>query len=187
MITRGASRRTLQRRRSRGPRPRSAPAGALNARLSQRLEICQDVMHVLPYPGGFAPPDPPSPSLAGTPARSAPAGALNARLSQRLEICQDVMHVLVGVFPELIEVRVERVVDREADASGRPRAIPALRVAEANREFVAVGECSRDGLTRCERDGDLHGRGRRRAAASTADRRIQHALQELQALVTCGE
>ena len=73
LLDRGASpRRTPHRRRSRGPR-RPAPLRAARPPVGASCPT-----------GGFAPPDPPSPSLAGTPLpRSAPARACGASCSNR--------------------------------------------------------------------------------------------------------
>src|SRR5262249_31099497 len=63
--------RTPLRRRSRGPLPPAPPGRARLRRARENPRV---------FRGGFAPPAPPAPSLAGPPApRSAPAGALSAR------------------------------------------------------------------------------------------------------------
>src|SRR6478672_1788498 len=55
----------------------------LDVAVAVRIDEINDVVHEMLryYPGGFAPPDPPAPSLAGPPSPSSPpAGAPAARL-----------------------------------------------------------------------------------------------------------
>src|SRR5438874_1610378 len=60
---------------------------------------------------------------------------------------EDVVHLVIGVFSELLGVRIERIVDGEFHPVRGPRPVPARRIGQRDRELVAIGELSGDGLT----------------------------------------
>ena len=102
--------------------------------------------------------------------------------AQRPHIRQHVVHVGVGVLRDLIGVRVERIVDGELHQARGPRAVPAVGVAEGDRELVAEREPPFDALTGRQRDLDL---GRRALSAASAAG-IEHPLQQREPLEAIG-
>ena len=83
------------------------------------------------------------------------------------------MHVVIGVFPEQLDVRVERILHTGLDLMRWPGAVPAVRISKRDREFVAIGQ----------RPGDRLPRGQRHRDGSAARlRRIKHVLKKLEPL-----
>src|SRR3954462_14034848 len=117
----------------------------------------------------------PSPPSCAETAATSTIGA--SALAKCLEIRQHVVHVVIGVPAELLDVRIERVVDGERDLAGQPRAIASGRVGERDRELVTVGERPGDRVAAPRCDGDLRG-----AALGW----IQHPLQQLEPLQPIG-
>ena len=81
------------------------------------------------------------------------------RLLERLEIREHVVHVVVGVLPELRDVRIERVIDGDGHLTRRPRAVVAGRIGNRNGELVAIGNLAADRLARRQLDGGDRGGG----------------------------
>ena len=96
------------------------------------------------------------------------------------------MHVRIGVFPQLLDVRLQPIVHGVADLLRRPRTPPAGGVGDGNGEFVAIGQRAGHHLTVAQRDTDGR-RPRRRAGPSSARSGIQHPLQQRQSFVTSGD
>jgi hypothetical protein len=46
-------------------------------------------------------------------------------LSKRLQIRENVVHVRIGVFSQLLDVRLQRIVHREPNQLRGPRPVPA--------------------------------------------------------------
>src|SRR5438874_1610383 len=75
------------------------------------------------------------------------ADARRSASAQCLQVREDVVHLVIGVFSELLGVRIERIVDGEFHPVRGPRPVPARRIGRRDRELVAISELSGDGLT----------------------------------------
>src|SRR5437762_7881909 len=56
-------------------------------------------------------------------------------LLQGLQVGQDVVHGFIGVFSELLDVRLQRIVDRELHLALEPRTVPSRRSEEHTSEL----------------------------------------------------
>ncbi len=87
-------------------------------------------------------------------------------------------------LPSCSMCALKRIIDRELHQTDGPRAIPAIRIGERNRELVAIGHSPRHLLAGRERHRDL--RWRRRFGVP-ARARVEHALKQGETLQPLGD
>ena len=72
---------------------------------------------------------------------------------QSLDVCHQVMNVVIGVTAEEIYVRAHRRIYLVAHPVSWPRPVSSIVVGKSDREFIAIGQGSRNLLSVWQRDG----------------------------------